>query len=45
MCACDFVSVETAFLQRISVHFFISLVRLWIEAVVCARIGRPLCPS
>jgi hypothetical protein len=33
--ACDFLSVETAFLQRIYVLFFISLATRRIESVAC----------
>jgi putative transposase len=35
MLACDFVTVETAFLQRIYVLFFISLATRRIEYVAC----------
>jgi putative transposase len=36
MLACDFLTVETAFLQRIYVLFFISLARRRIEYVACS---------
>jgi hypothetical protein len=35
MLACDFLTVETAFLQRIYVLFFISLAKRRIEYVAC----------
>jgi putative transposase len=43
MLACDFLTVETAFLQRIYVLFFISLAKRRIEYVACtAQPGRAL---
>ena len=36
MLACDFLTVETAFLQRIYVLFFISLATRQIEYVACS---------
>jgi hypothetical protein len=39
MLACDFLTVETAFLQRIYVLFFISLATRRIEYVACAAEG------
>jgi hypothetical protein len=35
MLACDFLTVETAFLQRIYVTFFISLAMRRIESIAC----------
>jgi hypothetical protein len=37
--ACDFLTVETAFLQRIYVLFFISLATRRIEHVACSSNG------
>ena len=37
MLACDFLTVDTAFLQRIYVLFFISLATRRIEYVACTR--------
>jgi hypothetical protein len=36
MLACDFLTVETAFLERIYVLFFISLAKRRIEHVACS---------